>query len=63
MTIAFPYFSLAPFFIFRKPEVNVKIHIHEKNQFFDLSGRMGHEIKIGEKIGGGTGNNANIGTS
>ena len=50
MAITFSLFSLILFFIFRKPEINVKIHIHEKNQFFDLSGRMGHEIKVGEKI-------------
>ena len=36
--------------MFRKPGINVKIHIHEKNQFFHLSGRMGHEVKVGEKI-------------
>ena len=28
----------------------MKIHMHEKNQFWDFSGRMGHEIKAGEKV-------------
>ena len=28
----------------------MKVHIHAKNTFFDFSGRMGHEIRVGEKI-------------
>ena len=35
---------------FRKPGVAVKINIHEKNQFLDFSGRMGHDIMVGEKV-------------
>lgn len=35
---------------FRKPGIDVKIHIHGKHQFFDFSGRMGHTIKAGESI-------------
>ena len=27
----------------------VKIHFHEKNQFLAFNGRMGHEVKVGEK--------------
>ena len=34
----------------RKNDTNVKIHIHEKDQFLDFSGRMGHEVKTGEKV-------------
>ena len=37
-------------FQIRKPNVDVRIHLHEQHQFLDFTGRMGHEINRGEKI-------------